>query len=270
MKSVLIAAGVAIVFSSCTKEGPMGPSGTNGTNGAAGAAGATGATGPAGPVFTANYVGQVQLFDQYNSRIFSNMNGVTVSIDGTTKTTTTDVDGKYSFSKLNSGIYYITYTKTGFGTNKVLTQIVGGADSTLWGRDVRLSQIPNFNALTVTADTLTSGGAKYMSVKGTITADNTSRARALMVYISKTATVSSKPADFLFLYSVGVGINATTWVLNIPRVDLTNMGIATGQTVYFAVYGVASGAPAYTDINTERPVYTAISTTMVTANAVLK
>lgn len=263
-RTLLVAALAVSIFSSCSKEGPAGPAGTKGDKGD------KGDTGPAGPAFQATYSGQVQLYDQYNARIFSGLSGVTVSIDGTTRTTTTDANGDYVFTKLNSGLYNLTYTKTGYGTFKMITQIVGGADSLLWGRNVRMSQLPNFNALTVTADTATISGAKYMSVKGTITADKTARARQLMVYVGKTASVTSAPANYLFLYAVNVTINATAWALNIPVVDLTNMGFTTGQTVYFAVYGLAAGSAPYPDINTERSVYTALSTTVVTANAGIK
>ncbi len=245
---------ITISFSNCKKTADAGP------------AGATGAQGAPGPALMGNIKGFITTWDQYGARILANQAGDTVRIDGTNRWAITDSTGLYTLPGVITGTYNITVTKPGFGLNRLqYIQFVGGGDTY---RDARISQ-PSTSNVTALAD---SSGAvtNNITVYGTIPAD--SHVRSFIVYVGNSASVSPNPTTYLIFNTKNVNANATKLSFTIPKSDLNDAGFVTGQTVYYAVFGINSGfnnASSFEDFTTGRTVFTAISNTPATTSMIM-
>jgi hypothetical protein len=96
--------------------------------------GCKGNTGPVGPsgTLSGDLYGKMFLFDADSSRITDN-SGVTISIVGTGKSTSTDREGWWRINGLSAGTYTLVFAKPGYGTYKQFGfQFVGG-DSLFYG-----------------------------------------------------------------------------------------------------------------------------------------
>ena len=66
-----------------------------------------------------NIAGQILLYDE-DGKAISDKSGISVSIDHTTISSQTSIDGKFQLDSIPSGTYDISYSKTGFGTGKIM------------------------------------------------------------------------------------------------------------------------------------------------------
>ena len=233
---------ITSLLASCSKEGP------------------SGATGPAGPSFSGGISGHVSLYDQYGRRVLTGLNTVQLSLNGASAVNP-DATGYYSYAA-TTGDYNISAIASGYGSTK--TNNFQYLADTL-NRDIKLSAIPNFvpSSLTVTP---TAGAVAGDSLVLMFTADT--RARSCIVFLNSSATVTSSPANYLLAYTKAVPANATRVAIVVPAQDLYDAGFVSGSAVYFAAYGAPVGdVSAYEDIGTGRTMYTAVSTTSVTATA---
>ncbi|MFI5201706.1 MAG: carboxypeptidase regulatory-like domain-containing protein, partial [Candidatus Kapaibacterium sp.] len=106
--------------------------------------GCTGNTGPAGPSLSGSMTGFVALYQSDGSRA-PDQSGVTVSIQSTSLSTTTDSTGKWTISDLNTGTYTVTYTKQGYGMSEQQgLQFVGGGGTDYIG-NITMAQPPDFS-----------------------------------------------------------------------------------------------------------------------------
>lgn len=109
----LLAALFILLINSC--EGPIGPQGPSGNNG-----------GP-GPILSGSISGFVYLVDP--DTIYSDHNGIRIQIENTSFETTTDSSGKWKITDLQTGIYNILISKSGYTNFKYnAVQFVGGGD----------------------------------------------------------------------------------------------------------------------------------------------
>ena len=231
---------ITSLLASCSKEGP------------------SGATGPAGPSFSGGISGHVSLYDQYGSKVLSGLNTVQLSLNGAAAVTP-DASGYYSYAA-TTGDYNITAIASGYGSTK--TNSFQYLADTL-NRDIKLSAIPNFVPTSITAMP-TTGAVVGDSLVLMFTADT--RARNCIIFVNNNSTVTSAPSGYLLAYTKGVPANATRLSVVIPAQDLYDAGFVSGSAVYFAAYGAPVGdVSAYEDISTGRTMYTAVSTTSVTA-----
>jgi len=230
-------------------------------------AGPQGPTGPTGPSLTGNVSGYVWLYDQYGTRIFSDLNKINVTLNNTI-ICHADSTGKYNFNSVTTGIYNITATDSLYGTEMAQQfQFVGGGNV---DKDFKLSQIPTFTLSACTAVDTTVNTISYIKVKGTLTADT--RARMVAVFVSASSSVSSAPANYILVYSKQVLANATNFNILIPSTDLNAAGIASASTAYFAVYPAAinfSTSSSYEDFNTGRTFFNSIGTSPINFNAIV-
>jgi hypothetical protein len=67
----------------------------------------------------ANITGTIFLYDEDGTKL-SNNGYVTVSIDNSTVSTTTDASGKFHLDSIPAGTYDISYSRDGFGTGKIM------------------------------------------------------------------------------------------------------------------------------------------------------
>jgi hypothetical protein len=241
---------IILMLNACKKDPEQGP---------------TGPQGPSGTMLTGNLKGHIFLYDQYGSPILTGLANIKDSMDGTTKFALTDSAGKYIFPGLITGNYNFTVIKSGYGMSKVQNMsFLGGGDI---NRDIKISQIPSFNATSATATATADVSISINYISDT-------RSRTFLVFVGKTASVSSLPANYLDVYTITAkaGTITNTPALVIPAGDLYNLGISSGSTAYFAIYGAASNYTAsstFEDLTTGRSVYNAVSTTPATANVVV-
>lgn len=228
--------------------------------------GPAGAQGPAGPVLTGNLFGFVDLLDQYGNKIITGNDNILVTLDGTSKTNLTDANGKYHFDSLTTGVYNLTFSKTGFGNTRLLTQqFVGGGDV---DRDIKMSIVPNFSVYVLTAVVDTAN----VTLTGTLSSSDT-RIRTAALFLGATSAVSSNPANYLLSYTKQTNnANLNGFTVKIPLADLGNAGFVSGSTLYFSAYGAAAGyasSSAYEDLNTGRSYFNALSAGASTTSIVL-
>ena len=251
-KISLVCLTVIITFTiSCKKEttGPQGPEG------------------PAGPSLTGNISGYVWLYDQYGKRIYSNLNGVKVTLNNTA-ISHTDSTGKYSFNGLSTGIYNMNASDSLYGNELAPQfQFVGGGNV---DKDFKLSQIPTFTLSSCTAVDTVVNAINYVKAKGTLSAD--SQARMVAIFVSKSSSVSSAPANYILMYSKQVTANATNFNILIPSTDLYAVGITSAATAFFAAYPAAisfSTTSSYEDFATGRTFFNAVGPSPIYFNAIV-
>jgi len=259
MKAKLLlinAMAVILIMGSCKKEA-----------GPAGATGATGSQGPAGPSLTGNLKGYINHFDVSGTKITTNLAGDTISIDGTTNKTVTDAAGSYTFSNLSTGMYNLTITRSGYGTTKIQSlQFTGGGD--LY-RNASISKIPSNNVSTFMAYDTIINTQNYVRVRGTLPTSPDDQSVIIFVGNPGNSTVNSGVANETSTYVVNVAAGITKFSRNIPTYELYDLGYASGNTVYFAAYTIGgnTNASSYVDLTTNKPIYTAIGSTPLFANA---
>ena len=243
-----------------------------------GATGPAGATGPTGPLSKGNLAGTVQSFDQYGSRLFgiTNAGGITVTLEGTGQSTTTDADGKYQFDSLSTGVYNLSFSKTGYGDNKIEgVQFLGGG--TIYARNSMMSQIPVFTIANIAAVDTVIQGQDFVKIRGNLS-DPDTRTRTLLAFLGTTSGVSSNPANYVNTVAITARVtmqnpNGTIFSQFIPAYELYNAGFTSGSTLYVAAYPAANNynqSSSYQDFsNGGRSVYNAIGATASTANVII-
>lgn len=216
---------------------------------------------------TGSITGFVRLLDQYGNSIYTNLSGASVTIDGTSFTTTTNVDGKFIFANVPAGTYSITVTKTGYGTEKLpWVSFNGGANSAYVG-SIKLSKIPDFNVVSLSASASGSGVVISGTVNGT-----TTYKRTVGIFIGNSASVSSATTNYIAFDNDAIAAGSNIFSATINAQQLTNMGFVSGNTIYVAVYSINAdngNASTITDITNGRKQYTAIGATFMVANVVM-
>lgn len=241
--------------------GTTGNPGIQGVTGPKGDTGATGLQGPTGPIQTGDMVGYVRLVDVFGNSVYTGLNGIAVSLEGTAYTATTNANGMFTFTGLPTGTYSITASKAGYGTDKSQWVPFSGGDVSHPG-SLKLSQLPAFNVATLTA---TASGTGIV-VTGSVNSTSPYR-RTVGIFVGLANTVSSATANYIDFQTANVNANATNFTITFNAQMLANIGATTGTPVYFAAYSINSGASTYVDYANGRKVYNAIGTTRVTATA---
>lgn len=254
--------GATGVTGSTGATGNTGAQGVTGLKGDTGATGPTGLQGATGPLQTGDMVGYVRLVDIYGNSVYTGLSGITVSLEGTAYTTTTNANGMFSFTALPIGTYNIMATKAGYGTDKSQgIPLTGGA--VLHPGSLKLSQLPAFNVTLLNA---TPNGTGIV-LNGTVNSTSPYR-RTVGIFIGLTNTVSSATANYVDFQTANVNANSTNFTLTLNAQMLADLGVTTGTPLYFAAYSINSGASTYVDYTNGRKVYNAIGTTSVSATAI--
>ena len=225
---------IVTIFLSC--KGPTGPEGLQGQ---------------AGPKLKGNIQGFVTLVNSDGSQPIDR-SGISVSIDSSSISTITGADGKFILSDLETGIYTINYSKSSYGSSKIVQyQFVGGGTVTL--ERVYLCQPPNF---TVTIDSIKWMDGLEFGIYTTLS-EHISGWRWVIFFIGQSPNVSSNPVYYLntsdgyesyFNNGQGMQKTSSSWF----------MGFVSGDTAYIKAYSANKSEinSGYIDINTGRFVYT--------------
>lgn len=249
------------LISSCSEDnsttnGADGTEGASGTNGTNGSNGATGATGPAGPSLSGQAIGFVTYIYDVNGLSLADKSGVTVSVDGTNISTTTDASGRYVLP-LTTGTYNITYSKPSYAISKYIGyQFVGGDNPTVCYGGY-LSQIPSFTVSNLSKTTSTGTIDLTATISGTLPTGM----RKVRFFVGTSPNVSSNPLNYLYTTDDYVLSTSTSMSTGISTSTLNGYGITKGQTIYIVAYADGYISTSYVDLNTNRQIYTALNLT---------
>lgn len=198
-------------------------------------------------VGTANIHGRVELTDTSYVRPFS---GVTVLVEGTNISTTSDDSGNFTLQNVPTGVYNIHYSKPGYGDNRLMSQTVTGggfADSYLSNLAV-LQKVSNFvmtlRSLRFVDTTIGGQQGKYLLVKGDYTSDPAipQRFDAVMMFLSHTSDVS--PTHYRIAYGLTTQLNpepfdssSHTFTYPLSFISAADNGFNSGDSIYVGMYG---------------------------------
>jgi hypothetical protein len=249
-KRILTFTALAVVMflAACKKTGPMGD------------AGATGANGVAGPKLKGNVVGFVTLFDEFGTRLADNAGfKITVASSNPEKSATTDADGKYLLTDVETGTYNLDFTKVGFGLFKRMSVVhIGGTAPTSLGNNnlwqTAQTIVTNLTAVAGVGDTV------IISAKATPvqpTGSSTSLQRRVRFFFGRTNTVTylTYAATFNQILIPSGGDGSFTLKLRRSNFQVFNAG----ETCHIIGYGLSPLENFYTDVNTNVGIYSGVN-----------
>ncbi len=231
--------------------------------GCKGGDGPTGPQGPAGPVLTGNVIGRIVLTNEDGTSP-SNKSGVSVTVEGSSISATTDSTGKYTLVGLTTGVYNISYAKSGYGSTKQpLFQFVGGGAAN--AGSIYLDQIPGFGISTATAVQ----AAPNVTLSGTIS-NSAPYYRYILILIGKVNPTNTDPSSYQFVYSAYVSSSTTTFSTTLYQSYLTSAGFVSGDTLHITVYSYGSNFNSYYyDPSTQQYVFNAVGAVSKTVTVVM-
>jgi|GEM_PF-1341675 len=246
MKKTLLALCCVAALISCKKTaGPEGPQG---------------ATGPQGPAGNSNagtgiITGNVKQYDQYAVQYTIGLNTTTVSIDGTTITTTTDASGNYTLSNLAAGIYDISYEKPSGGLTKQQQIVCPGTGKLFNGSSIY--DKPTFAINYASLKDTTISGTHYQKLYITLTPD-TKKRNIIVVYGKTSAIDLADPSSYLHI--LGLTVNNTSYSANLSYSNPQTNNFPSGSTMYAKIYPSSGLSSGYYDYVINKEVYTAYGT----------
>jgi hypothetical protein len=202
--------------------------------------------------------GYVHYYD-INGRRSADNSGITVSIEGDTVSTTTNSNGRWTLSKLNTGTYTFAFSKPGYGTMKVYgMNLAGGYQSV---DTMALYPIPQYT-ITIPVDSAPPAGGIYVYgiFHGTIPS-----APGFHMFFGKDSNVSADQATYSYDYASSMtgSVESIPFEVVFPNELFTQNGFASGDTVYLVAYTDylikisynSEGTVSYLDMNTNKIVY---------------
>jgi hypothetical protein len=188
----------------------------------------------------------VVLMNEYAERLEDRGN-VTIEIDGTGRTATTDAEGYATFQDLPAGTYVLTLKKPGFSTVKSFGyQFVGGGAAYI--RDVFMVELPTFTITELTADAEagTSSGEDVVKLTGKISSPAPEGFRQMLrLYLDMSSLVSSEPGMYIDGGSIAVLSPETDFTAFYSLRGLRAAGIAKGTRVYVVAHPLAQWTTGY-------------------------
>ncbi len=244
----LTALAVMMFLTACKKTGPIGETG------------AAGATGLNGPKLKGNVVGFVTLSDEFGVRL-ADYAGFKITVAGSNpeKSTTTDADGKYLLTDVETGTYNLEFTKVGFGLFKRMSVVhIGGTAPTSLGNNnlwqTAQTIVTNLTAVAGVGDTVIIS-AKATPVQPTGSA--TSIQRRVRFFFGRTNAVTylNYASTFNQLLVPPGGDGSFTIKLRRSNFQVFNAG----ETCHIIGYGLSPLENFYTDVNTNVGIYSGVN-----------
>jgi hypothetical protein len=205
---------------------------------------------------SADIKGSVTLYDEGVTEI-DNSN-LTVTVEGTSKSSTTDAAGDFVLSNVAFGTYTLVYEKAGYGTfkkydvehrngNTIITQTTSlGEVSTTQVTALEATVDGNDVVLSITTDPPGSIGNK----------------RYIRYFLSTDSDVSSTNNSY---YSGVILSENNPLNLRLTASTLSDAGFSSGQTVYVKVYGDSFWSNEYDDPDLDRRIFPNINMTAADA-----
>jgi hypothetical protein len=197
-----------------------------------------GEQGPAGPLLAGSMRGFVSLYDEEGGRI-ANSKGVTVSLEGTSRSTMTDSSGEWQIDDVMTGTYAIVYEKDGFFEERTEElQFLGGGTINVWR--IGMYRFPTFEVteLTVTG----SPGSDIITTDGTVSSLFPSW-RPVIVLYGLTPDVSVSPGAYLFFHESFAypGVETFRSTIYLDARQRAYFGLTSGQRLYVRAYPAGLG-----------------------------
>jgi hypothetical protein len=222
-----------------------------------------GPAGPAGPALSGTLSGFTTLINENGARPVDQF-GVSVTVDGSSLTTTTDGMGMWSIPNLTTGIYSLTFSKTGYGIGKAIqVQFLGGGERNIG--NINLCQPPSFVVDSVWTR-FPKGGDSNSVFLGVRVSRAVNGPYRVVFFFSKAPDVSWQPLMYKDFSIENVlfksGVDSASIRLQPLNFATVGFPFQSGDTVYAAPYAATAGNnnSGYTDLSTGRTVLTDIDT----------
>jgi hypothetical protein len=183
---------------------------------------------------SSSVTGYVTLYDTKGNEM-SSCNGVTVTLEGTNTSISTDSSGKYIIPNVHVGEYCFIYTKAGYGTWKKFSSFTAtGGSSPIFTTKVTLFPICNTitNSLVI-KDSIDTWGNNFKIVTGSIT-PTTDSLNPVCVYFT-----FGNSSSFSFensKYNISTTILSGKFRYIIQNFTLADIQRSCGNTLYLISY----------------------------------
>lgn len=211
----------------------------------------------------ANITGFIYLYDEDGTKL-SNNGYVTVSIDNSTVSTTTDASGKFQLDSIPAGTYDITYNRDGFGTGKIMglyhaatnhaTTVITRNESMAMNSTLSINNVV-VQAFDPALQQLGVSGFHIVPVFG----NSNGKEKWVHLFFSDNNSVSANN------YQTETKIKASGATTEMNNYNLTtawfeSQGFQKGQTIFVKAYGDSFLADEYTNPLTNQTIFPSLST----------
>ncbi|WP_298537879.1 carboxypeptidase-like regulatory domain-containing protein [uncultured Algibacter sp.] len=201
------------------------------------------------PITKANILGSVNLFDEGVTQI-DNSN-MTVSIDGTTFSVSTDVNGDFELTDIPFGSYTIVYEKSGYGTFKKFDiEHKNTGSSTVIMNTPSLGQK---SSTSITNLTLSSSSNFPAIISATTEPEaNNANPKYIRYFFSTDPSISSENYEYAI---ETFQVNNTPYNYNLSQEAIDVLGYTSGTTVYVKCYGESYYGNNYPDPSLAKDIF---------------
>ncbi|WP_104734275.1 peptidase associated/transthyretin-like domain-containing protein [Hanstruepera ponticola] len=211
------------------------------------------------PVTKANIIGSVNLFDEGVTQI-DNSN-MTVSIEGTTFSATTDVNGDFVLIDVPFGTYTLIYEKSEYGTYKKFNiEHRNTGSSTVITNNPSLGQVSTTTITNLTVSSNTN--VPVILTSTTNPAASSVNPKYIRYFLSTDPTVSNINYENAL---ETLEANNTPNNFNLTQAAIDALGYDSGTTVYAKCYGESFWGNNYADPNLGRDVFPNLNSTSAPA-----
>ena len=201
--------------------------------------------------------GFVRLVDENGDDLSSG--GVKVSVDGTNFSTLSDSSGKWTLSDVTAGTYDISFSKEGFGTNKVVSFSFVG-NGTAYLNRITVPAVPSFTSTLDIAQADTSDSSTVISVVGNLSDfAPLGSSRLVLLFLAKTPSVSSDPSNYTDYVTTYVPSGTKQFSHIFSKSQLNSMGLPSGCRVYITSFSTSKLFYHYTDVISGKYFFTGLS-----------
>ena len=210
-------------------------------------------------------VGFVSLRDEFGN-VLADQSGMKVTITNVSPAVDafTDTNGKYLLSNIKGGTYNLSYLKKGFGEFKKLSisHLGGNVPSSLGNQNLWETAKTIVTDITATVgidNSITiSGKSSPVQPNGT----SSSQQRRLRLFFGKNTGVTYLNYDATFnqllIPAPAIGSNGD-WSIKLSVANFSPL--KSGDNIKITAYGISPLENAYTDINTNKVIYSGVNQT---------
>jgi hypothetical protein len=211
----------------------------------------------------ANITGSIFLYDEDGTKLSDN-GYVTVSIDNSTVSTTTDASGKFQLDSIPAGTYDISYSRDGFGTGKIMglyhaatnhaTTVISKNESMAMNSNLSINNVV-IQAFDPALQQLGVSGFHIVPVF-----DNPSgKEKWVHLFFLDNKSVSSSKYQAETKIKVSGAANQMN-NFNLTSGWFESLGFGKGQTIFVKAYGDNFLADEYIDPITNQTIFPSLST----------
>ena len=205
------------------------------------------------PVDTSgDIIGEVNLYDEGTTEIDNS--GMTVRVEGTPASTTTDASGSFTIPDVDFGSYTLVYEKTGYGTFKSFDLDHSGGNTVI----TEIPSLGQVSTTSITDLTANSDGTTVTVGATTEPAASSGNTRYVRFFFSTTSDVSDENYEAVL---ETLEAQSNPYNLNLTTASLTALGFSSGETVYVRAYGESFQSNQYDDPDLGRTVFPNVNST---------